>query len=178
MFPQNWMVKQYLESSKIVSEGRAMQEVNKTDYHSIHFHTLIRPQAVQLPFIAGTDSLELETLVAFATLVLARAIACEGRCRDIEPLGLGRPFLGFKQFRIDIASHLFTLNLHLQLFTIWLAMKTHTLFSDHNCSSFNYSLSKIFRAFNFRTFLCVRNILTLKLSCSQDNYHPALCFGF
>ena len=36
------------------------------------------------------------SLVAFATLLLARAIACEGRRRDKVPLGLGRPFLGFK----------------------------------------------------------------------------------
>ena len=54
------------------------------------------------------------SLVALATSLLARAIACEGRCRDKGPFGIGKTIFGF---RIDITSHLFALDLHLHLFS-------------------------------------------------------------
>ena len=41
------------------------------------------------------------------------AIACEGKRRYKGPLGSERPFLGFKQFRIDIACHLFATSRYL-----------------------------------------------------------------
>ena len=67
----------------------------------------------QWAFCMATFSLML--LVPFVTWLLARAIACKGRCRDKKPLGSGRQFLGFKWFSINITFQMFTLDLHLQL---------------------------------------------------------------
>ena len=60
----------------------------------------------------GATFLALVSLVAFTTSLLARAIARDGIDSNKGPLGFGRPSLGLKYFRIDMA--------HTKLSAFWL----------------------------------------------------------